>query len=331
MKDYQGDYVGVGDRIELHPATDLWMRGAKYGNVVDLGKKGVAKIQLDTFKVGKFVKVSGHNFRVIEHVGTGRFKQLKENPAKLKHKARVSRSPKRGKVRLAGAGFTLLPGGSPNHQFYSYLRGQGLSAADARATANARYPIKRKKTHRRRRNKTPARAAWFVHAQKGGRGRVLTFNTRGTFSNLRGDTFHKFATEADARKKVARLLSQHRVLHDYAMYVSHAGKARRANPEALPQKLDAAAQKLEDFSGREARRVIHAKSRSADKTGLVVGEIDRIGYVTAREGIEGGRETAFDHKFRKGSRPLLAATTDGKQLHVVGGRYEFTEAGIEDR
>ena len=24
----------VGDRVELHPATDLWMRGARYGEVV---------------------------------------------------------------------------------------------------------------------------------------------------------------------------------------------------------------------------------------------------------------------------------------------------------
>ena len=27
-------YTGVaGDRVQLHPATDLWMRGARYGTV----------------------------------------------------------------------------------------------------------------------------------------------------------------------------------------------------------------------------------------------------------------------------------------------------------
>ncbi len=24
----------TGDRVELHPATDLWMQGARYGNVL---------------------------------------------------------------------------------------------------------------------------------------------------------------------------------------------------------------------------------------------------------------------------------------------------------
>lgn len=26
----------VGDRIELEPATDLWMQGARYGEIVDI-------------------------------------------------------------------------------------------------------------------------------------------------------------------------------------------------------------------------------------------------------------------------------------------------------
>ena len=31
----------VGDRVELHPATDCWMSGAKYGTVTKLGRKWV--------------------------------------------------------------------------------------------------------------------------------------------------------------------------------------------------------------------------------------------------------------------------------------------------
>lgn len=30
---YDGKPYGIGDRIELHPDTDLWMRGARYGKV----------------------------------------------------------------------------------------------------------------------------------------------------------------------------------------------------------------------------------------------------------------------------------------------------------
>lgn len=31
---YDGKPYGVGDRVEIHPGTDLWMRGARYGKVV---------------------------------------------------------------------------------------------------------------------------------------------------------------------------------------------------------------------------------------------------------------------------------------------------------
>jgi hypothetical protein len=35
-----------GDRVELHPATDWWMRGARYGEVVAIERKKVV-IRLD--------------------------------------------------------------------------------------------------------------------------------------------------------------------------------------------------------------------------------------------------------------------------------------------
>ncbi len=110
-----------------------------------------------------------------------------------------------------------------------------------------------------------------------------------------------------------------------------AGMSRRKNPAPASVSLDEAAQKLEEFTGRPAGDVIQSEPRSKDKTGLVIGELDLIGYRQAREGIDGGRMTRFAHKFRKNSRPLLAVSTDGKQLHIVGGQYEFTDAGIEDR
>ena len=34
MNGYDGNKYDVGDRVELHPAMDLWMRGARYGKVV---------------------------------------------------------------------------------------------------------------------------------------------------------------------------------------------------------------------------------------------------------------------------------------------------------
>lgn len=40
-----GDFK-PGDRVELHPATDLWMAGARYGTVVSTGRKNVV-VDLD--------------------------------------------------------------------------------------------------------------------------------------------------------------------------------------------------------------------------------------------------------------------------------------------
>jgi hypothetical protein len=196
----------------------------------------------------------------------------------------------------------------------------------AYAVCKAAISGKTRKTH-----KNPA---WYIHVQKHGRGPVLLFNGQG-FSNQRAPL--PFTSANAAMYKARHLLGKYQLLSQYKIWVSHqfygaptvntrVNRARR-NPESLDQ----AARKLEDFTGREATHVERAPARSKQKTGLVVGEMDRISYIVAREGIEGGRNTRFVHKFRKDSRPLLAVSTDGKQLHVVGGQYEFTDAGIEDR
>jgi hypothetical protein len=103
---------------------------------------------------------------------------------------------------------------------------------------------------------------------------------------------------------------------------------RKSNPSARTNaELDIAAKKLEDFTGRKVGNLESAYSRSSQSTGLVIGELDLIGYRANRD----GKTERYGHHFKKASRPLLAVTSDGKQLHIVGGRYEFTEAGIEDR
>lgn len=40
------DLFEPGERVEIHPACDLWMMGARYGNVVSCGRKYVW-VQLD--------------------------------------------------------------------------------------------------------------------------------------------------------------------------------------------------------------------------------------------------------------------------------------------
>jgi hypothetical protein len=188
-----------------------------------------------------------------------------------------------------------------------------------------------KPAKRRVRRKNPG---WYIHIQRG-RGPVMIFNGR-SFTNQPDDKPLPFTSANAAMYKARHLLGKHHdKLKSYRIWVADmiygaSHEKRRVNPD-VRQKLDQAAQKLEDFTGHGATHVERVRTRSDERTGLVIGEMDQIDYRAAREGVEGGRMVRYRHKFRKGSRPLLAVSTDGKQLHVVGGQYEFTEAGIEDR
>jgi hypothetical protein len=186
-----------------------------------------------------------------------------------------------------------------------------------------------------RRRKNPR--YWYIHAQRA-HGPVLLYNGR-SFSSRENNPPKPFTSADAAMYKARHLLGEyHHILRFYKIWVSDQYKGAptedtRVNPKRRknPEKLDQAAKKLEDFTGHPATHVERARTRSDEKTGLVMGELKAVEYLAARKGIEGGRMVRWHHKFRKGSRPLLAVSTDGKQLHVVGGQYEFTAAGIEDR
>ena len=53
----------IGKRIELHPATDLWMRGARYGTVLSVTPKGLYRVKLD--KWPKVITVPQNLFEVL--------------------------------------------------------------------------------------------------------------------------------------------------------------------------------------------------------------------------------------------------------------------------
>jgi len=154
---------------------------------------------------------------------------------------------------------------------------------------------------------------------------------------------YKAFARADTASRLGKAMrKKFEILKDYSMYVepkfhtsnalSKKQRAMRGGTKSNPSpridaELDQAAKRLEDFSGHPVQHLESAYSRSAQKTGLIVGELDLIGYRAKRD----GKTERYGHTFKKNSRPLLAVTSDGKQLHIVGGQYEFTEAGIEDR
>jgi hypothetical protein len=63
------------------------------------------------------------------------------------------------------------------------------------------------------------------------------------------------------------------------------------------------------------------------KVAASMGYLDRIFYTTTH----GGKVQPYDHKFAKGSRPLLCVSPDGKQLILLGGRFRWDRRGIVDR
>jgi len=102
---------------------------------------------------------------------------------------------------------------------------------------------------------------------------------------------------------------------------------RKNNPVGPTQKqVDNAHNLFRDFRGDHPEELKKVQLRNP-KVGLVVGELDGVLYTTTRD----GKKEKYIHEFKDKSRPTLIASHDGKSLHVLGGEYEFTEAGIEDR
>lgn len=195
---------------------------------------------------------------------------------------------------------------------------------------------------KRRMKKNPvATLKYFLRIQKAG-GPVMTWNGH-SFSSDDIEGFHPFSKALTAKHKAKELRKRFLILHKYKIWVDakthfvlpmnrkklaamRGGSKSNPAPRTNAQ-LDAAAKKLEDFSGHPVQHLESAYSRSPQKTGLIIGELDLVGYRARRD----GKTERYGHHFKKNSRPLLAVTSDGKQLHIVGGQYEFTEAGIEDR
>lgn len=108
--------------------------------------------------------------------------------------------------------------------------------------------------------------------------------------------------------------------------VSRTGR-RKSNPvKATQRQIDEARELFRDFRGSDPDSLKTVRLRNP-KTGLVIGELDGVLYTTVRD----GKRESYIHEFKKRSRPTLVASHDGQSLHVLGGEYEFTEAGIEDR
>lgn len=83
----------------------------------------------------------------------------------------------------------------------------------------------------------------------------------------------------------------------------------------------------EDFSGMKPETIVKVRKPDYDDVIVAFGECEGILYKTMRD----GEVEHYIHRFRAKSRPLIAASSDGKQLYLLGGKYKFTDRGIVDK
>lgn len=98
------------------------------------------------------------------------------------------------------------------------------------------------------------------------------------------------------------------------------GEARR--------QLDAAARRYQSFTGHNGEYEVSRADIKIPRALAVIGVIDAIEYTTIRD----GKRELYRHDFRLPSsrKPLFCVSPDGSQIFLVGGDYQFTDAGIED-
>lgn len=63
------------------------------------------------------------------------------------------------------------------------------------------------------------------------------------------------------------------------------------------------------------------------RAAMAIGTCDGVLYTTVRD----GKTESYIHEFRSRSRPVLAVSADGKNLLILGGRYQFLDTGINDK
>lgn len=64
---YDANGYRTGDRVELHPGTDLWMRGARYGTVKSISARGKVPVKVELDKLpGRVVRGTPEQFRRID-------------------------------------------------------------------------------------------------------------------------------------------------------------------------------------------------------------------------------------------------------------------------
>jgi hypothetical protein len=103
-------------------------------------------------------------------------------------------------------------------------------------------------------------------------------------------------------------------------------KKKVSNPAATAAELERAARAFERFTGEPADAIEEYLGPPQAGAAWALGPVPEIHYIATRD----GETYEYVHKFRRASRPLLAASHDGKLLYLLGGAYSVTDRGIVD-
>jgi hypothetical protein len=103
----------------------------------------------------------------------------------------------------------------------------------------------------------------------------------------------------------------------------------RRNPSATPstrEQLRAAISRFTGFRAQPPGRVDRGRIAAPGKVVFALGRVLMIGYSTVRA----GRRFDYAHEFKSKARPLLVASSDGRNLFLLGGAYRVSNDGIVD-
>lgn len=102
--------------------------------------------------------------------------------------------------------------------------------------------------------------------------------------------------------------------------------ALKSLPASVQKQIRQGMALCEGFTGHQAQVEV-VDSPAQPKVLLRVGYLEGVIYSAVRD----GETQKYLHEFSESARPLLCVTPDGRQLFILGGGYDFTDCGIEDR
>ena len=176
--------------------------------------------------------------------------------------------------------------------------------------------------------KNPER--FVIYGRSPTSGRLMYVTTKKTLAT-RGRSM-KFASVEKAWEVARQLLRAHPQARAYNLF-AHIATAPLKNPsgyakirESYAAEIDRADAKLSGFSGHRATHSQTFKPKPF-KVGFALGDLVAVEYRAKRD----GDTDVYRHEFKKSSQPLLTVSDDGNQLAILGGGFQVTERGIEDK